>query len=108
MGILDSLVKHLGIIKHQLLAFAITGAIIIFFFAKDLAAATDKDVVREGIHMYYSAIALLFLGGAFYVFAYLRLPSSEQEGVFEREGVETVRRHQRKSRALRESKPDVR
>lgn len=99
MDVVNAVVKRLGIIKHQLLVFAIIGSIIIFFFAKDLAADDDPATKAAGFHMYYSAVGLLFFGAIFYAYAYLKLPSSEQEGVFEREGKEAVKRHRRKVRA---------
>lgn len=99
MDVVNAVVKRLGIIKHQLLVFAIVGAVIIFFFGKDLAADAHPETRAAGLNMYYSAIALLFFGAIFYAYAYLKLPSSEQEGVFEREGKEAVKRHRRKVRA---------
>ena len=98
MDVVNAVVKRLGIIKHQLLVFAIVGAIIIFFFGKDLAADDDPVAQAAGLNMYYCAIALLFFGAIFYAYAYLKLLSSEQEGVFEREGKEAVKRHRRKVR----------
>ena len=99
MEILNSLVKRLGIIRNQLLVFAIVGSLLIFLFSRELVASGDPTLKVQGVCMHYLAIFLIFAAAIFYAYAYLKLPSSEQELAFEREGKETVRRHRRKVRA---------
>jgi Na+/melibiose symporter-like transporter len=93
------LIKRLGIVKNQLLVFSFLGSLLIFFFSKDLVASSTPEIAQQGVRMHYLAISLIFAAGAFYCYAYFRLPSSEQEAAFEREGKETVRRHRRKLKA---------
>lgn len=108
MKIIEAIVKRLGIIKNQMLIFAIMGSIVIFFFAKDLAASEIPDVASEGRKMFWAAIVLLFGAAGFYIFAWIRLPSSEQEVVFEREGKRMIRRHRAsKERGARKQVPKI-
>jgi len=99
MKLLEAIVGRLGVIKNQLLAFVIAGALIIFFFAKDLAASPLVDVREEGLRMFWVAIGLLIFGACFYVYAWFRLPSSVQEIAFEEEGQAVVRLHRERQRA---------
>lgn len=97
--VVEVVAGRLGIIKNQLLVFSVVASFLIFVFAKDLAVNDNDSIRQAGVTMFGSAIALLFLAFFFYVYAWLKLPASDQEIVFEQEGRETVTQHrERKSR----------
>ncbi len=74
---------RLGPIKNQLLVYALIAALLLFIFAE------NSDGALRSVLMILAAL-MLFLGPAFWIFAYLRLPKTAQERVFLENTVELV------------------
>lgn len=75
--------KHLGIIKNELLIFTVMAVIITNSFGRSLVGSADRFSTYCGYAMHLSTIPMIFGFGMFYAYALWRLPSSTQELQFE-------------------------
>lgn len=95
----NNVLKKIGTIKNELLGFAIIVCLILNVFALPLDAMQNSPQKVGGLVMHLSSIPILLVFGGIYCFAFLRLPSSEQEILFTEEAQRMVRQHRRQQRA---------
>jgi hypothetical protein len=87
--------KRVGIVKNELLAFAVIVALILNVFGVSLDVHDDHAQKIAGLIMHLSTIPILLLFGFVYVYALLKLPSSQQELIFTEEAKKMVAQHRR-------------
>lgn len=99
------IVNRLGTLRNELLVFAVMVTIILNGSAVALERGAAEGYQRVGgLVMHVSTIPILLFFGAFYCYAFLRLPSSAQELTFTTHAQEMVsedakRRTRKQSRA---------
>ena len=77
------IVNRLGTLRNELLVFAVMVTIILNGSAMALdRGGTEGYQKVGGLVMHFSTIPILLFFGAFYCYAYVRLPSSAQELTF--------------------------
>lgn len=87
------ILKHLGIIKNELLIFTILVCLITNGFALTLTRSQVQLVQYSGLFMHFSTLPMIFGFGWFYVYALLKLPSSAQEAVFAVDARKSIKDH---------------
>lgn len=87
------ILKHLGVVKNELLIFTVIAALITNGFARSLVGSTDHFTSLCGICMHLSTIPMFVGFGAFYAYALARLPSSTQERMFEESAKKALEAH---------------
>ena len=93
--ILKATVNRIGVVTDQFLAGSIVGAIVIGCFG--YALSDDEGLEHHGVIFFYIAVALIFVGFFFYVYARLFAVSSEQELAFQEQGMSVIADHRRKT-----------
>jgi hypothetical protein len=88
--------KHLGIVKNELLIFVLIGVLLLNASAYPLDMMQDPWQKHGGLAMHLCSALMLMLFGAFYCFAIFRLPSSPQELQFEEDAKPIIKEHQRR------------
>jgi uncharacterized membrane protein len=91
------ILNRLGIVKNQLLVFVV----LILLILNGSAAALDRQTATHlqqagGLVMHLASIPIVLLGIGFYIYAYLRLPSSAQELVFVTEAQTITKEHEKR------------
>jgi len=90
--------KRVGIIKNELLGFAIIVCLMLNVFAIPLDKwGSTPAQIAAGMVMHLSTIPILLAFGFLYWYAYLRLPSSEQELLFTEEAKKMLSQHSRRA-----------
>src|SRR6266496_3702283 len=87
------ILKHLGIIKNELLIFTILVCLITNGFGFSLTRSQNQLVQYSGLFMHFSTLPMIFVFGWFYIYALLRLPSSTQEAKFALEASKSIEEH---------------
>jgi len=85
--------KRIGVIKNELLAFGVVVCLILNVFAIPLDAKNNSSQNLGGLIMHLSTIPILLLFTFIYWFAYLKLPSSQQELRFTEEAHKMLLEH---------------
>jgi hypothetical protein len=90
-----SILKHVGIIKNELLVFGVLGQVVTHGFAAflDKSAIQFQQYAGAGLHLCGAGMFVLI--GGFYFFALLKLPGSAQELKFEKSAQEALKVHSR-------------
>jgi hypothetical protein len=96
----NSVLKRVGIVKNELLAFCVISCLILNVFAIPLDALHSDRQNFAGLMMHLSTIPILLIFGAVYSYALFFLPSSQQELIFTEEAKRMVAQHKRKSKIL--------
>ena len=97
----NNVLKRLGIVKNELLAFSIIACLILNVFAIPLDAFSSERQKFGGLVMHLSTIPILLFFGSIYCYAALFQPSSQQELTFAEEAKRMMSQHKRRSRAAR-------
>lgn len=92
-GEIKGVLAHVGVVRSEILVFSILGCILLNVFARFESSNALHDVMAG------AGILMLFLGFAFYCYAYLRLPRSSQERVFAEQALPEIARTKRAIRA---------
>ena len=95
--------SKLGIIKHELLIFAVLICVILNAAAVPLDKG-DPFQHFSGATMHFCSVFVVLLALAFYIYAYLNLAPSIQALAFVREGKKITREH--KGRRPKPDKPE--
>jgi hypothetical protein len=91
------ILNRLGIIRNELLVFAVIVCLILNASAYTLdKPANQKIQIYGGLAMHLASILVLLLFGGFYCYAFLRLPSSAQELMFVANAEKELHRCKRK------------
>lgn len=95
------ILNKLGTIKNEILIYAVIGIIIIN--SVGLTLTLDDDPVRtiSGIVMHFLSMVIFAGFGIFYVYAFLRLPSSAQELYFLSSADKILKEHDDKANGLK-------
>ena len=88
-GAVKSVLAHVGTVRSEILVFSILAFILLNVFAA-VSRYQHQDMMANV--MKGAGIAVLFLGFAFYIYAFLRLPSSSQERIFTERSVPEIAR----------------
>jgi hypothetical protein len=94
----NSVLKRVGIVKNELLAFCVISCLILNVFAIPLDALHSDRQNFAGLMMHLSTIPILLIFGAVYSYALFFLPSSQQELIFTEEAKRMVTQHKRKTK----------
>lgn len=97
-GGVKSVLAHVGTVRTEILVFSILASILLNIFAA-ISTYQHPDPIA-GV-MKIAGIAILFLGFAFYIYAFLRLPGSSQEKIFTEQAVAEIAKTNRVVRAAR-------
>lgn len=89
------IINKLGILKNQLLIFAVLICVVLNGSAYGLDKSTVRIQQSGGLVMHFASILIAFAAFAFYIYAYLKLPSSTQEMVFVKEAETITKEHER-------------
>jgi hypothetical protein len=91
------ILNHLGIIKNELLVFAVIVCLILNASAYPLDKPVNPKIqIYGGLAMHLASVLLLFFFGGFYCYAFLKLPGSGQELTFVSNAEKELRRYKRK------------
>ena len=101
---LPEILARMGTVKNPVLFTSSTFSISIMFFSKDFVLASNLIVILTGALMYLLSVAVFLSGLGFYIYAFLRLPSTTQEFVFLQEASAAIDRHKASQRAVRAKK----
>jgi len=104
MGPLQEILARLGTVKNPVLFTSGAFSISDLYLCKDLFQATNPIAIVTGAVMYLLAVGVVLIGLAFYIYAFLRLPSTAQELVFLQEGSAALARHNASQRVGRAKK----
>jgi len=91
----SGILKHLGIIKNELLIFATLGQVMTHGSGAFLDNSTVGFQIFAGVVLHLCGAGILVLFGGFYFFALMRLPSSVQELKFEKSLEEAIEDHEK-------------
>ena len=91
---IKSIVGRLGQLRNQLLIFAILASLLMCFFGNALLSGNGGPETVVGVILFLAAVVLIFSAFGFYVFAYLRLPTTAQEAAFLEGARKTLTNHQ--------------
>jgi len=84
-GVLKPVLAHVGTVRSEILVFCIIGFILLEGFG-----LASKDMVGEIMRL--SGVLIVFLGFAFYLYAYFHLPSTAQERIFTEQAAGEIER----------------
>jgi len=90
--------KRVGIVKNELLAFTIIICLILNVFGIILGQHEDHGQKIVGEIMHIASILIVLGFGYVYVYALLKLPGSQQELIFTEEAKKMVAEHKRRRR----------
>jgi hypothetical protein len=98
--------KRIGVIKNELLGFAVIVCLILNVFAIPLDKwGSTSAQMAAGLIMHLSTIPILLAFGFLYWYAYLRLPGSQQELLFTEEAQKMLSQHVRRASVPKGPKP---
>lgn len=92
------ILNRLGIIKNECLVFVVIVCLILNGSAYGLDRSAERVQQSGGLIMHLSSVAIVLFGLAFYIYAYLHLPSSTQELVFVKEAQTIGKEHETRRR----------
>ena len=87
-GTVKAVLAHVGVVRSEILVFAILAFILLEAFA--LLSGQHPDMIANSMRI--AGILMLVLGLAFYTYAYFRLPSSTQERIFTEQAILEIAR----------------
>jgi drug/metabolite transporter (DMT)-like permease len=96
---IESVLAHVGTVRSEILVFSILACILLNGFAAIFNYQHPGDLMSEAMKL--AGIAVVFLGFAFYFYAYLRLPSSSQELVFTEQALPEIAKTKKVMKAAR-------
>lgn len=95
---LKELLPRLGTVKNPVLFTSSTFAVVIMYLARDYVLASSHPMANiTGVCMNGSAILIFLIAICFYIYAYVKLPSTTQELIFLKEAEQAIERHKRSS-----------
>lgn len=89
------ILKHLGIIRNELLIFATLSQFMTHGSGAYLDHSSSPFQNYAGVGLHLCGIGIVLIFGVFYVFAILNLPSSAQELKFEESTEEALKDHKK-------------
>ena len=92
----NNVLKRVGTVKNELLAFCVIVCLMLNVFAIPLDAVKSDRQNMGGLVMHLSTIPILLIFGAVYCYAAFFLPSSQQELAFTEEAARMVRQQRAK------------
>jgi hypothetical protein len=95
-GTVKAVLAHVGVVRSEILVFAILAFILLEAFA--LISGQHPDMIANVMRI--AGMLMLFFGLAFYTYAFFRLPSSTQERIFTEQAVAEIVRTRRVVRAV--------
>jgi hypothetical protein len=98
MGNFQAILARLGVVKNPVLFSSSSFSFGMMYFSHEYMLASGSAPVYTGVFMNVLAAVVFLIGMGFYIFAFLRLPSSLQEAIFLAEGKAAVERHNRSVR----------
>jgi hypothetical protein len=100
-GVLKPVLAHVGTVRSEILVFCILA----FVLLEGFGLASGHDLIANTLKI--SGIFFLFLGFAFYIYAFLHLPSTAQERIFTEQAASEIERTRQVVQAARKSKRSV-
>ncbi|WP_158925194.1 hypothetical protein [Acidisphaera sp. S103] len=95
------IVSQLGTVKNPVLLTSTSFSTVMLYYSHDLLTSSVLLAAVIGAIVYLSSVAVFLFGIAFYVYAFLRLPSSTQEAVFLQEAKGAIDHHRKASKRPR-------
>lgn len=92
---ISGVLKHLGIIKNELLIFGTLGQFMTHGSGVYLGQQVEPFQKMAGAGLHVCGVLLLIVFGGFYLFALMKLPGSVQELKFEESTKEALKDHQK-------------
>jgi hypothetical protein len=91
------ILNRLGIIRNELLVFAVIVCLILNASAYTLDKPVNQKIqIYGGLAMHLASVMVLLFFGGFYCYAFLKLPGSAQELMFVSNAEKELRRYKRK------------
>jgi hypothetical protein len=90
-GTVKTILANVGVVRSEILVFSILAFILLESFA--LISGQHPDLISNTMRV--AGMLMLFLGLAFYTYAYFHLPSSTQERIFTQQSIAEIARTKR-------------
>jgi len=96
-SIVKEVLKHVGIVKHQLLVFAILGTVTMNYIAHPMWQEKDQTVRLAGVFLSLASVPLILGSALGYFYLLIRFPGSVQEMEFSKTAEKQIKDHRVRS-----------